>query len=117
VKGYTKSDGTKVKGHWRNTDECKEKSKGLSGPIPPLSKDTLGQYGYSDIRRKTAGDRREALKKAINGYSRKNSVTKREASLAVFRRLNAIATLKKNTLPKDSVLHKRDANWIKREYL
>ena len=112
VKGYVKNDGTKVKGYWRTQGPCNEKPK----LIPPLSKGTLSKYGYSNIRKMSAGDRHDALKKAINAYTKNNKVSKREASLTIFRKLNAIATLKKNTLPKDSLLHKRDSRWVKKEY-
>lgn len=112
VNGYIKNNGTKVKGYWRNTIECNQPTL-----IPPLSKGTLSKYGYVDVRKLSAVDRHNALTKAINAYSRNNKISKRDAALSIFRKLNAIATLKKNTLPHDSLLHKRDSGWVKKKFL
>ena len=93
------------------------KSPARKSPIPKLNKGTLSVYGYEDVRRMNASDRHTSLIDAVEGIAKKNKITEREAALIVFRKLNVVATLKKNTLPNDSVLHKRDANWVSRHFL
>jgi len=74
--------------------------------IGSLKKGMLTQYGYHPVEAVT--NRHKALTKAVtNG---------REKPLAVFRRLTAISTLTKRTLPRASSIYKKDAKWIRSKY-
>lgn len=94
--GYTRQDGVIV----RPTFVC-TKTKTLIGP---LKKGTLSQFGYSIDQIMTV--RRQAVKKAVKKYG----------ALAIFRKLNAVATLQKNSSPENSKKFKADAAWLKKEY-
>ena len=64
----------------------------------------LSKYGYGDVEGRTDLSRHTALKKAMQSG---------EKPLSVSRRLNALATLTKNTNPKLSQVFKEDSEWIK----
>lgn len=64
----------------------------------------LSKYGYDEIEGKSDLSRHIALKKAFQSG---------EKPLSVSRRLNALATLTKNTNPKLSRTFKEDSEWIK----
>lgn len=78
-------------------------------PLFYVEPDRLSKYGYSAIEHKTDTARHTAINKALRAG---------EKPLSVSRRLNAIATLTKNTNPKLSAIFKKDSEWIKttREY-
>lgn len=107
-RGYTRANGTKVKATTVKAGCIKDRGKKGKGPklITDLKKGTLTQYGYSSKYR-LVGERRPALKKAIKNLG----------ALRVQRKLNAVATLNKNTNPTKSKRMKADANWVSREYL
>lgn len=65
----------------------------------------LGKYGYDDVAERSDLARHTALKAAVEAG---------EKPLSVSRRLNALATLTKNTNPKLSKKFKQDSEWIKR---
>lgn len=64
----------------------------------------LSKYGYDELEGKSDLSRHKALKKAFQSG---------EKPLSVSRRLNALATLTKNTNPKLSHTFKEDSKWIK----
>lgn len=64
----------------------------------------LSKYGYDDVEERSDLSRHTALKKAFQSG---------EKPLSVSRRLNALATLTKNTNPKLSRTFKEDSEWIK----
>lgn len=74
--------------------------------IGPLKHGMLTKFGYHPVEAQT--NRHKALVK---------SMSKGEKPLAVFRRLMAIGTLTKRTLPRASRIYKQDAKWISRKYL
>jgi hypothetical protein len=74
--------------------------------IGKLKKGMLTSYGYHPVEAKT--NRYKALSKAISKG--------KEAPLSVFRRLQAIGTLTKRTLPRASRIYKSDAKWIRTKY-
>lgn len=74
--------------------------------IGPLKGGMLTRYGYHPVEAMT--NRHKALSKGI---------VKGEKPLSVFRRLMAIGTLTKRTLPRASRIYKADAKWISRKYL
>jgi hypothetical protein len=65
----------------------------------------LTRYGYHPVEAMT--NRHKALSKGIS---------KGEKPLAVMRRLVAISTLTKRTLPRASRIYKQDAMWIRSKY-
>jgi len=73
--------------------------------IGPLRKGSLSRHGYGTS--KSASARHRALAKAV----------KAEGALAVFRKLNAVMVLNKNTNPSVSAKFKADRNWVKRTYM
>ena len=74
--------------------------------IGPLKKGMLTSYGYHPVEAMT--NRHKALSKAITKG--------KEAPLSVFRRLQAISTLTKRTLPRASRIYKQDAVWVRAKY-
>lgn len=74
--------------------------------IGKLKKGMLTSYGYHPVEAMT--NRRKALIKAVSKG--------KEAPLSVFRRLQAIGTLTKRTLPRASKIYKQDAKWVRTKY-
>lgn len=107
-KAYTKADGTRIKATYVSATCIEDKGNKGKGPklIPKLKKGELSEYGYH-IKERLAGERRKALKKALKEYD----------ATSVNRKLNALATLNKNTHPTWSERAKADAKWVKKEYL
>ena len=81
------------------------KSRGSPGKGPdligPLMKGTLTKFGYH--AKDSTGKRREALTKAVEAYG----------WLPVFRKLNAVATLSKNTNSQISKTMRGDSRWVR----
>jgi hypothetical protein len=73
--------------------------------IGKLKGGMLTKYGYHPVEAMT--NRHKALSKGIS---------KGEKPLAVMRRLVAISTLTKRTLPRASRIYKQDAMWIRTKY-
>jgi hypothetical protein len=73
--------------------------------IGPLKGGMLTRYGYHPVEAKT--NRHKALSMGIS---------KGEKPLSVMRRLIAISTLTKRTLPRASRIYKSDAMWIRSKY-
>jgi hypothetical protein len=73
--------------------------------IGKLKGGMLTKYGYHPVEAMT--NRHKALSKGIS---------KGEKPLAVMRRLVAISTLTKQTLPRASRIYKQDAMWIRSKY-
>lgn len=73
--------------------------------IGKLKGGMLTKYGYHPVEAKT--NRYKALSMGIS---------KGEKPLAVMRRLVAISTLTKRTLPRASRIYKSDAMWVRRKY-
>lgn len=74
--------------------------------IGKLKGGMLTKYGYHPVEAVT--NRRKALSKGIS---------KGEKPLSVFRRLQAIGTLSKRTLPRASRIYRQDAKWVSTKYL
>lgn len=75
--------------------------------IGKLKKGMLTSYGYHPVESRTARER--SLTRAIK--------VGRENPLTVFRRLFAISTLTKRTLPTASKTYKRDAKWVREKFM
>jgi hypothetical protein len=73
--------------------------------IPKLRKGYLNRYGYNT--KDTVQKRRTALKKAIKNYE----------ALSVFRKLNAVFVLNKNTNPSTASKFKADRDWVRKNYM
>ncbi len=73
--------------------------------IGPLKHGMLTKFGYHPVEAKT--NRYKALSRGIS---------KGEKPLAVMRRLIAISTLTKRTLPRASRIYKQDAMWVRSKY-
>lgn len=65
----------------------------------------LGRYGYYDVKNMSALARHRALSAAIRA----------KGSLEVIRRLNALATLQKNTHPTLSKKIRADQRWASKQ--
>jgi len=75
--------------------------------IGPLKGGMLTRYGYHPVEATTT--RHRALLKAISkGH---------ESPLSVSRRLQAISTLTKRTLPRASKIYKADRAWVSKKFL
>ena len=98
----------KVKGTWISPKCIKSKTGKPHGKqLFVLEKGTLSKFGYSKINELTLTQRKEALKKALKILK----------PISVFKKLNAVATLNKNINPELSKTFKKDANWIKSNYM
>ena len=106
VKGYTKSDGTRVSRTVRRASCVVDKGLPGKGPqlISIIEKDVLGVFGYSVYKSKA--DRHKALKKAI----------KKKGHFAVIKRLTALANLMHRTNPKASKAFKTDQEAVSKMY-
>jgi len=72
--------------------------------IGPLKKGSLTDLGYSAAD--SSATRRASLSKAVGKYGR----------LSTYRKLNAVATLTKNTAPAKAAVFKADRDWVKKTY-
>lgn len=82
----------------------RKKSNRRSSNKITLRKGTLRQFGYSTDKSKT--DRRKAINKAM----------KKDGELSVFRKLNALYVLTRNTNPRVSKIFYKDRNYVKRNF-
>jgi hypothetical protein len=81
-----------------------EASKQPANIIGPLKKGSLTDLGYSAAD--SMATRHASLSKAVGKYGR----------LSTYRKLNAVATLTKNTAPTKAAVFKADRDWIKKTY-
>lgn len=72
---------------------------------PILRKGTLTMHGYA--MRGSLVDRRKAIRKAI----------RYESPLSIFRKLNYLAVLNKNTHPSHAAIYMRDRNYVRKNYM
>ena len=70
-----------------------------------LEKGTLGKYGYHDIEHMTQKERHIALHRALKDMS----------PLSVYRKLNAVYLVNRNTNPNISTTFKKDSEWVKKQ--
>ena len=70
-----------------------------------LEKGTLGKYGYHDVENMTQQKRHEALHRALKDMS----------PLSVYRKLNAVYLVNRNTNPTISSTFKKDSEWVKKQ--
>jgi len=81
--------------------------KGFRGNGPGIGKleeGDLSKFGYEHVAKMSAKDRHTALAAAIREYG----------WLTVFRKLNALSVLTRNTAPDSSAIFLRDRNWVRR---
>ena len=106
-KAYYRADGTYVSASKVKPVCISDKGNPGKGPalIGKMKKGELTQFGYH--LSSNATDRRKALTKAIKRYD----------ALSVFRKINAISSLQKNTNPSYSAKARADANWISKNHL
>lgn len=86
-------------GHLRNLPISKQTV--YVSPIGPLRKGMLTRYGYRAFA--SVKQRHAALVKAL-----------RDGKQTIMRRLRAIATLTKRTIPRASRVYIRNRNWVKK---
>ena len=85
----------------RKTRKISKSNTRKSRQLFILKKGDLIKYGYhADLSEST---RHKALKKARSEYT----------SLSLFRKLNAVYVLNKNSDKKRAAIFKADANWVK----
>ncbi|ARF10811.1 hypothetical protein Hokovirus_3_84 [Hokovirus HKV1] len=72
-----------------------------------LNKNDLAQFGYHEVKDLTKMQRQQALTKAYNEYKK---------PLSIYRKLNVLSTLNKNTNKKSSKIFKEDAEWFKQKF-
>lgn len=102
--GYRRSSKT-GKQVWVSPTCIDKKGKGMKREqLIYIEPGRLSKYGYDEIENKSDISRHMALRKAMQSG---------EKPLSVSRRLNALATLTKNTNPKLSRTFKEDSEWIK----
>lgn len=87
----------------------KIKNRGLPGKGPvliknPLKHHGLREYGYFHVDNKTVSQRHGALTRAMR-VGKVQPVT-------LIRRLGAIATLTRRTMPRLSSIYRRDQHWL-----
>jgi len=82
-------------------------SRGIGSDVRiPVSGHELGNYGYHSVVSMSVQSRHRALNKAVNdmGY------------LPIIKKLNALATLNRNTNPNISQIFKTDQEWLSEKY-
>lgn len=102
-KYYKPSIGRKVSVKRSRIEYNRPKSKSKVR-IGPLRQGTLRQFGYSTSSSERS--RHIALAKAV----------KSEGYLPIYRKLNAVYVLQRNTSPSKSKLFKRDRDWLKKKF-
>ena len=106
VKSFTRADGTRVKGYYREASCVQD--RGLRGKTPPsrrtiqVKSGGLGKYGYSDLKNSPADQRRRALRRAIDA----------EGYATIIRALTARINLNRNQNPTVATIMERDRTWI-----
>ena len=70
-----------------------------------LEKGTFGKYGYHDVAHMTRQERHKALHKALKDIP----------PLTVYRKLNAVYLVNRNTNPNISATFKKDSEWVKKQ--
>jgi hypothetical protein len=76
--------------------------------IPISNSGIMSAHGYSGVRDKSPLARHRALARIIRSGER---------PLGLFRRLNVLMILFKNTDPKLSKIFKNDRDWVKKKYM
>lgn len=74
--------------------------------IGPLKHGDLIKHGYESVITKTRNERHKSLEKAVQEYG----------SLTVWKKLNVLFILHKNSNPTLSSLFLKDRNWVKNTY-
>jgi len=74
--------------------------------IGPLKHGDLIKHGYESVITKTKNERHKSLEKAVQEYG----------SLTVWKKLNVLFILHKNSNPSLSTLFLKDRNWIRSTY-
>ncbi len=91
----------------RSPRSAKRRSPRRSPARIPLTKGSLGAYGYSHITEMSSAARHRALASAI--YD--------ENPLSVFRKLNALFVMNRNRHPETAAVFESDRDWVKRTYM
>lgn len=105
-KAYTRADGTRVKAVRIPANCIVERGSGTGKKLGiVMKKGELKSLGY-EIH-ESAAERRDALNKAVKKYG----------ALSVFRKVNLLATLQKNTSPANARKFKADASWIEKNHM
>lgn len=91
----------------RSPRRSRAKRSSKKSPVRiPLTKGSLGMYGYEDVKHMSATERHKALGRAL----------KHEDALAVFRKLNALYVMNKNKHPDTAAIFMADRDWVKSHY-
>lgn len=101
---YMRKDGTRVHVPAKCVADRGLKGKGPK-VLPTLKKGTLSAFGYTS--KDTKAKRRKMLREAVDGIG----------ATLIFRKLNAVMILNRNTNPKISKIFQEDRDWIKIEYM
>lgn len=107
-KAYTRKSGqkieaTNVSGAWVPPACAPSINREKKQRLFVLEKDVLKKYGYHNVNSLTIGKRRSALSRALSDIE----------PLPLYRRVNALYVLQKNTNPALAAKFKEDAEWIK----
>ena len=86
----------------------------MSSVIIPIDDGTLSNKGYSTYGR--VKERREALERVIRSKMRSGK-TRYVSSLSVYRGLIARSTRSRTRAVRASEIMRKDAEWVKKEYL
>lgn len=109
-KSYSKKYGSRIKST-RVAPSCIQarglsKKRGSKGKqLFVLRSGTLGKFGYHNVENMSREQRHRALHKALVGMS----------PLSVYRKLNAIYLVNRNTNPKIAKTFKIDSEWVKKQ--
>jgi hypothetical protein len=109
-RSYSRKSGSSVKSA-RVAPGCIQarglsKKRGSKGKqLFILEKGTLGKYGYHDVEHMSQKERHDALHRALKDMS----------PLSVYRKLNAVYLVNRNTNPNISATFKTDSEWVKKQ--
>ena len=106
-RGYYNKYGTYIKAVYVPPTCIVDRGKKGKGPrlLPELKKGTLSQYGYH--AHLNAQERHKSLSRA----------TRNIPAITVFRKLNAVYVLSRNTNPRVSNIFRRDRDWVKSTFM
>lgn len=104
IKGYTKKDGVRVKGHYTKDRGKPGRTPKRERVLPRPTKGELSKFGYYDLKYKSDRARQMALHRAIKVYGYRT----------VMGKVNLIRNYNKNYFLMHNIMS-RDVEWLKQK--
>ncbi len=91
----------------KSRSPVRRRSRSRSPVRIPLTKGSLGMYGYGNVIHTPATERRKALARALRD----------EDATAIFHKLNALMIMNKTRHPGTAAVFEADRNWVRDNYM